>query len=632
MKLSTRSIISAAILLASSLKTNSHPVELKGVDKVVHVGQVSNHVREEFIEITGKPAVKDIDIEPYGPLFDLVCQSDLTNWCTQYPEQCAYVKTLCVKNDSESYCAFDIYKKYVDATNNNANGLNSYMDLCDECLIEMATEFKAMSTDKKAIDEMNNLSEMCKIKLVMDNMVQDENANDKNVISNLAALAPADAKLKRHYGKIHSFKNPDTNGFVKANGKIKYGNVGINEKVNTSIHSKNLRSAQMNKRQEEDFKEKIALALENIKYLALQQVSSSFTNLEINVSVLLQDNLFISDPEGIREKNVLTEEILSNIKDILNSEVIEEQESETETAAPIFEKIEFPVDIPTDIENIFEKEPIEAMFNNKKFEVDGVFEINDNDEYDVYIASPTDEVETSVPENKEEVVNEEPTDLIPINDDAEDGDDEEEISQEEVENTDTDDEEEVPPPPPGPHHGTPPDVKPEVPKITPGKPTKPNQHEHPGLPNKPWKFGYPSKPKNPIYPGKQGILHSINKLFEENKDHHSNPAHEPANLYMPIKKWIMKKSNYVVSKELLAEDLEEAQEIIEEVSVPNSFIDDDIPAETIKLNNPDNHRDNNDEEEVFEIGSKKVSYINSSHPVKPTLNFRKSDEERRDTH
>jgi len=279
-----------------------------------------------------------------------------------------------------------------------------------------------------------------------------------------------------------------------------------------------------------------------------------------------------------------------------------------------------------------EKEPIEAMFNNKKFEVDGVFEINDNDEYDVYIASPTDEVETSVPENKEEVVNEEPTDLIPINDDAEDGDDEEEISQEEVENTDTDDEEEVPPPPPGPHHGTPPDVKPEVPKITPGKPTKPNQHEHPGLPNKPWKFGYPSKPKNPIYPGKQGILHSINKLFEENKDHHSNPAHEPANLYMPIKKWIMKKSNYVVSKELLAEDLEEAQEIIEEVSVPNSFIDDDIPAETIKLNNPDNHRDNNDEEEVFEIGSKKVSYINSSHPVKPTLNFRKSDEERRDTH
>jgi len=34
-----------------------------------------------------------IDITPYEPIFDLVCQSDLTDWCTIYPEQCSYVKS-----------------------------------------------------------------------------------------------------------------------------------------------------------------------------------------------------------------------------------------------------------------------------------------------------------------------------------------------------------------------------------------------------------------------------------------------------------------------------------------------------------------------------------------------------------
>ena len=41
MRLSTKGIISIAVLLASSLKTNAHPIELKGVDKAVHIGQVS---------------------------------------------------------------------------------------------------------------------------------------------------------------------------------------------------------------------------------------------------------------------------------------------------------------------------------------------------------------------------------------------------------------------------------------------------------------------------------------------------------------------------------------------------------------------------------------------------------------
>jgi len=51
MKLSTKNIISVAILLASPLLTYAYPVELKGVDKAVHVGQVNNHIREEFVEL-----------------------------------------------------------------------------------------------------------------------------------------------------------------------------------------------------------------------------------------------------------------------------------------------------------------------------------------------------------------------------------------------------------------------------------------------------------------------------------------------------------------------------------------------------------------------------------------------------
>jgi len=277
MKLSTKGIISVAVLLASSLKINAFPIELKGVDKAVHIGQVNNHVREEFIEIKENEEV--IDIEPYGPLFDLVCQSDLSDWCVQYPEQCSYVKTLCVKNKNDSYCAFDIYKKYIEVTNNNANALNSYMDLCDECLIEMSSVFQVVSNDKEAVDEIKTVSEMCKVKLLMDTIVNDENSNEKEVLSTLASLAPDDIKSrsKRHYGKIHSFKNPDVSGFVKSNGKIKYGNVGINEKVNTSIHNKNLRSSQMNKREEDEdvnmvmnFKEKLTTALYDIKTLAIQ--------------------------------------------------------------------------------------------------------------------------------------------------------------------------------------------------------------------------------------------------------------------------------------------------------------------------------------------------------------------------
>ena len=538
----------------------------------------------------------------------------------------------------------------------------------------MSNVFQVVSTDKDSVNEIRTLSEMCKVKLLMDDIVNDENSNENEVLSTLAALAPEETKSKRHYGKIHSFKNPDVNGFVKSNGKIKYGNVGINEKVNTSIHNKNLRSAQMNKRGDDitlmNFKQKLSNALYNIKTLAVQKVTNSFTNLEVNVNVLLEDNLFISDPEGNREKAVLTEEILDNIKNILNSEP-DEKVTEVESEA-----IEEAADIPTELVELFESLPVEIIANRKKSSsLDGVFQIDESEENEVYIAEAAttavssdeeDAEETTVPVNKEEEeeeeeVDEESTDLVPVPDDGEEGEDEEEAKEESaIENTDTEEEEEeeettedVPPSPPS--LQGPPDVQPEVPKVTPNKPTNPHQMGRPGQPGQPWKFGWPAKPsqnhQNNHYHGKPSILHTINKLFgdtrgiQTNKYHNHNHNHNhnynnpynkkstglPASYYMPTKKWFMKKRNYVVSNELLNEREEVMNEALEEEIKVQVDTMEDMPAETIKLNNPENHRDNNDDEEVFELGAKKVSIINNIRPVKPTLNFRKNDK-KRDTH
>ena len=495
----------------------------------------------------------------------------------------------------------------------------------------MSNVFQVVSTDKDSVNEIRTLSEMCKVKLLMDDIVNDENSNENEVLSTLAALAPEETKSKRHYGKIHSFKNPDVNGFVKSNGKIKYGNVGINEKVNTSIHNKNLRSAQMNKRGDDitlmNFKQKLSNALYNIKTLAVQKVTNSFTNLEVNVNVLLEDNLFISDPEGNREKAVLTEEILDNIKNILNSEP-DEKVTEVESEA-----IEEAADIPTELVELFESLPVEIIANRKKSSsLDGVFQIDESEENEVYIAEAATTAVSSDEEDAEETT-------VPVNKEEE---------EEEEETT-----EDVPPSPPS--LQGPPDVQPEVPKVTPNKPTNPHQMGRPGQPGQPWKFGWPAKPsqnhQNNHYHGKPSILHTINKLFgdtrgiQTNKYHNHNHNHNhnynnpynkkstglPASYYMPTKKWFMKKRNYVVSNELLNEREEVMNEALEEEIKVQVDTMEDMPAETIKLNNPENHRDNNDDEEVFELGAKKVSIINNIRPVKPTLNFRKNDK-KRDTH
>ena len=52
---------------------------------------MNNKIREEFMIFQDQDEA--IDITPYEPIFDLVCQSDLTDWCTIYPEQCSYVKS-----------------------------------------------------------------------------------------------------------------------------------------------------------------------------------------------------------------------------------------------------------------------------------------------------------------------------------------------------------------------------------------------------------------------------------------------------------------------------------------------------------------------------------------------------------
>jgi len=634
MKLSTKNIISVAILLASPLLTYAYPVELKGVDKAVHVGQVNNHIREEFVELQQEEV---IDVTPYGPIFDLVCQSDLTDWCAQYPEQCSYVKTLCVRNESNEYCAFDIYKKYIEATNNNMNTINSYIDLCDECLIDMANEFQKVSVDEESINEMKTLAEMCKVKLFMDTVMADgDTKEDSEVISTLASLVPdantADVEkmVKRHYGKIHSFKNPEVNGFVKSNGKIKYGHVGINEKVNTSIHNKNRSNQKRQDMEEEeeevmmrDLKEKIVIAIENIRKLALYNVDFAFTNLEVNVNVLLEDSLFISDPESTREKNVLTDEIMSNIKDILNSDVYDINEEMAEyissvvepleeqaTATPIVDAEELETEaIEEHIIDVFEASPEDVPLN-KKSKLGRIFNISE--EVPVFtVSAMIDEQVTPVVEEEQATE----TTMAAVEEEAtqsgEEGDDEEnegsgkESSEEE---------------------GQVPVVETEVPVIIPGKPSnRPDNHKKPINQKNPFKFGYPAK-HEPMGPhGKQSILNAINKLFGESK---YNPAEDRTNIYMPIKKWI-KKSEYVVSNELHVEEEPAVEEEVAEV-VDNEVGEVPILEKSIKLNNPDNHRDINDEEEPYEIGSARVTYINSVHPVKPSIFFREPD--RKETH
>jgi len=691
MKLSTRNIISVAILVASSLGVHARPTfELKGVDKAVHVSQekVNNKVREEFMGLQEQEEF--IDITPYAPLFDLVCQSDLTDWCNLYPEQCSYVKTLCVRDNNDSYCAFDIYQRYVEASNNSNNAINSYIDLCDVCLIDMANEFQQASQDEEAKYEMKTLADMCKVKLFMDSYINEGNQEDGEIISTLASLVPIEGeKLKRHYGKIHSFKNPEAGGFVKSNGKIKYGHVGINEKVNTSIHNK-YRATTAQKRQEfeeeddmiilDNIKTKIYSALSDIKELALQKVSTIFSNLELNVSVMLEDDLFISDPEATREKNVLTDDILSSIKDILNSDVSDiakeiegyilddtitsvVDESKATPTPEVLEGEEGEVeddDIPTGpVDDIFQ-EAVDIPFVKKSEDGEDIFEIPEeaNDHDEAAVPPPTSTVTEIIPEPTEttaiaqEVYPEIPTDGYPIVESGTEGDDEiqeiegilpDESSDVEVSSDDDDDEfadDESEEPVPedesknpihdeiideGPHHGQTPFVKPEVPVITPTKPQRPD---------KPWKFGFKTKTEQVSPQKKPTILKSINKLFGENKNNYTpSTPEEAARFYTPIKKWVVKKSEYVVSHELLNEEIDPEQAEIEDTPVqdasvyaPEPLTEDD---KSIKLNNPENHRDNN-EEETFEIGSKKVSFINSVHPTKPSLNFR--DNDNRDTH
>jgi len=663
MKLSSKNIISVAILLASSIVSHARPtIGLKGVDKVVHNEQekVNNKAREEFVGLQDQDYT--VDITPYAPLFDLVCQSDLTDWCNLYPEQCSYVKTLCVKNENDSYCAFDIYQKYLKASNVNMNSINSYIDLCDSCLIEMANEFQLVSQDEEAKNEMKTLGEMCRVKLFMDSYIKDGNKGDEEVISTLASLIPTmdKAKIKRHYGKIYSLKTPEA-GFVKSNGKIKYGKVGINEKVNTSIHKN--RSTNAKKRQEieieedneliifNNIKEKITAALNDIKELALQQVSSIFTELETSVSDMLEDELFISDPDATREKNVITDNILNNIKDILNSNIgdieieiegyIGEQE-QTIIFSPDYTTTEDAVETSTVVnisneEKVVEEEeeeeiPTGEVFQeevvgypvSKKLNADDIFEIVEEIKEELgevesenvanISAAPTESSEDVI---VQEVYPEVPTDGYPIIESGTEGDDEYPIenSNDEV-NSDDDDipEEWVDE---GPHHGFIPIIKPEIPVVTPGKPHRPWKHG--------WKIHDHHKNAGHRRPS---IIQAINKLFEENRVHYTpSSPEEVANLYKPYKKWMMKKSDYVVSNELLNENIDSVQ--VESHELPAQLENEFDEGQSIKLNNLDNHRDNNEEESV-EIGSKKVSFVNSVHPTKPSLNFRNSEEKRKE--
>jgi len=49
-------------------------------------------VREEEIDEKQETNL-NIDIEPFGPIFDLVCQSDISDWCSLNLEQCSFVKS-----------------------------------------------------------------------------------------------------------------------------------------------------------------------------------------------------------------------------------------------------------------------------------------------------------------------------------------------------------------------------------------------------------------------------------------------------------------------------------------------------------------------------------------------------------
>ncbi|ORX80452.1 hypothetical protein BCR32DRAFT_293846 [Anaeromyces robustus] len=675
MRITTKNIISVAIFLASSL-VHAHPVEIKGVEKAVHV---HNHVRGSI----NQEEFTDIDITPYEHIFDIVCQSDITEWCNLYPEQCSYVKTLCVRNTEGGYCAFDVYNKYAETSKNNQS-INSYVDLCDECLIAMTDEFQKVSTDEESIAEMQTVSEICKVKLFMDTYVsQGGNGNgkddDSDVISTLASLIPNNDEQektnnpeKRNYGKIHSFKNPDVSGFVKSNGKIKYGHVGVNEKVNTSIHNKNLRNSLppssssflnssirslsgMNKRDKEEevkkeeeeeeeviitnIKGKVTNSINIIKELALQQVSNIFNVLEENVNELMKDDLFINDPESTREKDAITNEIINNIKDILNSDI----------------DIKIDIETLTDVEDNVNKEVFEENTNNdilieeKRVKKSDIFEVEEEIN-EVFIASasvtvPTETIaiEETVPTVTDIVVDEQETEVVtPINEDDKDEIEEgveEQPPLEEQQQPPLEEEQQQQPPPLEeeiirPQEGKLPEVKPEIPIIN---PTKPHRPHRPGQPNKPWKFGWPAKQQQqqqrpstlPSQQEKPSILQLVNQIFENSQ---YDPSKDPTKVLMPIKKWSMKKSEFVVSDELIVEDEKEIEkeDIINEVNT-NIHIDEpemEDEDKSIKLNNPDNHRDA-DEEEVFEIGAKKISYINSYHPVKPSLNFREDDKKER---
>ncbi|KAL6604216.1 hypothetical protein U3516DRAFT_640185 [Neocallimastix sp. 'constans'] len=612
MRLLSKNIISVAILLASSLKTlarpvtSKHPIELKGVGSLISANQerVNHHVREEEIDEKQETNL-NIDIEPFGPIFDLVCQSDISDWCSLNLEQCSFVKTLCVKNNEGNYCAFDIYKQYLEVTDNNTKPLASYTDLCNDCLINMSNEFQRVSKDLDSISKIDSITEMCKIKKLMRIFVFDKSRSSSNqngnIISTLASLAPSNnSKLeKRNYGKIHSFKNPEVNGFVKSSGKVKFGEVGVNEKVNSSIHLKNLKKRfikEKSKRQEEvtdeemmmmDIKDKIALAIENIKELALQKVNSVLSNLEINVNVMLEDDLFIADPENTREKNVITNEILGNIKNILN-DIDDGEEGDDEDDEVVEEdKTDLAEEITENASDIFESESQENISMNKKSEAildeNGIFKVNENDPiYDVFIAEVPTATNTLI--EPTDIITEEsiiPTQAVP--DESEEGSGEEGSSEEGSSEEDDDD---------------------KSPIFKPGKPSWPFKLEHskkPGHSKKPSKFGWPHKQH--VHTGRSNdILHSINRIFEEkNERKESQKVNQHEHVSSKKHSWAAKKS------EIFGNEIHRANE-------------ESTENKEVKLNRNNNHRDTN--EEVYEVGSKKVNWINNVHLTKPSLNFR----------
>ncbi|ORX47090.1 hypothetical protein BCR36DRAFT_330855 [Piromyces finnis] len=669
MKLSTKNIISVAIALATTLNVHARPtVGLKGVDKLIHSEQekVNHKVREEFIGLEEQEKV--IDFTPYAPLFDLVCQSDLTDWCNLYPEQCSYVKTLCVKNENDGYCAFDVYQNYIKHSNSIVNNIYGYIDLCDDCLIEMANEFQKVSQDEEIKNEMKTFSEMCRVKLFMDSYLKENQHNEEAIISSIASFVPLDrAKLKRNVGKIHSFKNPDAGGFLKSNGKIKYGHVGINEKINTFINYNKERSTQAHKRQENEaeggvvnddftlfnaFATKISTALTDIKELALQKVSTIFDNLEFSINSVFEEKeervIYVYNPEMIKEEeeddNVITSEFLSDIKNILNSHVAsddDKEEEETTLAMTAATTTQEPTMIVED-NNTFD----DNDDNNDEIPtepIDDIFQINENPSTEK--KSKFIEIFHIPPEVKEENVMgiaalpnptetesiAEPTEIpsstveqeIPTEESGTEGDDE----------LDEDKEDETAPHQhghvfvAGPPNGKKPINKPEFPIFNPGKFNRPN---------KGWKVkGIQQQNKHQFFGGnseKPTILQTINKIFEENKFSKPSTPNDPSDLYMPFKKWV-KKNEYVVSKK------EEEVEIVEEVNIhdntsmeeKNTFSDIDLEeGKSIKLNKPDHRNNDDDDEEAIQIGTKKISFINSVHPTKPSLNFR--NHKGKDTH